>query len=325
MTHQEYKINGETVFSLVAEENEYIANHPDFRIRRPGLWPSSASVEYIEPKHNRKMVVGKCLRGAYYEALGTPLPKGKDVNLNMKGSLGKWDETGTIQKWKEMGLWVANNIKFFNRDLVLSGEMDAILRNPLTGGLMGTECKTYYGHYANMEICGAKGRRKDGSDSWPGRPKEDHFLQAILYYWEYRNRLDEYRLYYLERGDGHRLEFRVGFDELDDGTHQCWWQQIPGKYWSRYDEGKVYRPYTVEDIHDRYRKLIKLLKDKKLPPKDYEEVWDDSTVEFMKDIGEVSRTKYEKWVKNPKKNKLGAWQCSYCPYKDTCKQDSLTE
>ena len=31
-------------------------------------------------------------------------------------------------------------------------------------------------------------------------------------------KLDEYRMYYLERGDGHRVEFRVGTEKKDDGT-----------------------------------------------------------------------------------------------------------
>lgn len=321
MTHQTYDINGQPEFSLIAEEDNYEATRKRYTIRRPGLYPSEASVEYMDG--TRKVVLGKCMRAAWYRALETPKIDGVNVSLMMKAHLGKWDETGAVRKWKEMGIWVDNNIKFYNRDLALSGELDAILKNPMTGKLLGLEMKTFYGYPANRSICGVK-REKGTGRFIAGRPKDEHFLQAILYAWEYQGTLDEYRLYYMERGDGHRVEFRVGFQENPDGTHQCYWEQIPGKYWNAYKEGKVLQPYTVEDIHERYKALLEYLRKRELPPKDFSEEWDEDTVEFMFQRGDVSKTNYDKWVKNPKTNKLGDWHCSYCDYREQCRQDDIT-
>jgi len=311
MNHQEYTVNGQPEFSLIAEEDNHESVRPYFAIRRPGLYPSEASVEYMNG--TRKVVAGKCMRGAWYRALKTPKTEGTNVSLMMKAHLGKWDEIGAIRKWKEMGIWVDNNIKFFNKDIALSGELDAILKNPMTGKYMGLEMKTFYGYPANRLMSGVKKERGSGR-FLAGRPRDEHFLQTALYYWEYRNRLDEYRLYYLERGDGHRLEFHVGFVDNPDGTHQCYWEQIPGKYWNAFKEGKVLQPYTLEDIHDRYKVLLGLLRKKEIPPKDFEKEWNADTVEFMHDQGEISKTNYDKWVKNPASNKLGDWHCSYCDY-----------
>jgi len=197
------------------------------------------------------------------------------------------------------------------------------LKNLINNKLMGIEMKTFYGYPAGRYICGVK-REKGSGKFLAGRPKVEHFLQAILYYWEYQNRLDEYRLYYLERGDGHRIEFRIGFKENSDGTHQCYWEQVPGKYWNAFQEGQVFQPYTLEDIHDRYKTLLELLRARKLPEKDYKIEWGSDMVEYQYSQGNVSKTNYDKWVKNPKTNKLGDWQCSWCDYKDQCIQDSLT-
>lgn len=317
--HQSYEVDGEKVFSLVAEEDNYVATRKDFSIRRPGLHPSSASVCYMDG--NRKITLGKCLRAAYYNAAKVPREGGVNVSLNMKGSLGKWGEIGNVEKWKEMGIWVANNIKFYNKDLALSGEMDGILRNPMTGELIGVEMKTFYGYPAGRTLCGVS-REKGTGNRYNGRPKDEHFLQSILYYWEYQNELPEYRLYYMERGDGHRIEFRIGWDERPDGTHQVWWQQVPGKYWKAFSEEKVYQPYTIEDIHKRYRDLLTALREKKVPPKDYTDAWSEDEVEYRWEHAMISKTNYDKWKRNPVTNKIGDWHCSYCDYNQQCEEDS---
>ena len=321
MTHQKYKTNGKQEFSLIAEEDEAILNerHRSFDIRRQGLYPSEASVSYMDG--SRKVTLGKCLRAAFYRASGIDKTNPGGIRLYMTGRLGKQAEIMQVNLWKEMGVWVANNIKFFDKELALSGELDSILKNPLDDKLFGLEMKTYYGYPAGRVICGVKKERGSGK-FLAGRPKDEHFLQALLYAWQYRDRLDDYRVYYLERGDGNRVEFRVGFSKRNDGKHQCYWEQIPGKYWNAFQEGKVLQPYTIEDIHSRYKDLIKALRKKTMPEKDFSDSWDSDTIEYKYSQGELSKTNYDKWVKNPDTNKLGDWHCSYCSYKDQCTKDS---
>jgi hypothetical protein len=215
-----------------------------------------------------------------------------------------------------MGIWVDNNIKFFNKDLVVSGELDGIIREPETNRLIGIELKSFYNFAANKEICGGK------QPPQPGKPKMSHFLQASIYAWDYRNVLDEYRVFYFERGDGHRVEFKVGFVEDGPDRHLCYWEQIPGKYWSFFSPGKVVQPFSIEDVHIRYRQLAGYIKTKTLPPRDYPTYWADEDIEWLFQHKRVNKTDYEAWVKKPTKNKIKSWCCSYCNYHTQCEQDS---
>jgi CRISPR/Cas system-associated exonuclease Cas4 (RecB family) len=36
------------------------------------------------------------------------------------------------------------------------------------------------------------------------------------------------------------------------------------------------------------------------------------------DLGEVSKTAFEDYTKNPEKNPVGDWHCNYCSYKHHC-------
>lgn len=318
--HQKYTIGDNKVFSIVEEEDYRERNPVSFAKSRPGLYPSEASVKYIETTYGNKVILGHCLRAIWYRVMKIPQPDGVNTSLMMKAHLGKWAEIGIIDRWKGMGIWVANNVKFFNKQFGLSGELDAIIKDTLNDKHIGVELKSFYSYAAGRGICGVQ-REKGTGRCFPGKPKIDHFLQAVLYSHEYKDQLDEYRLYYIERGDGHRLEFRVG--TLDDGT--CYWEQIPGKYWNVYQEGKVIQPYTVFDIHNRYKEVIEYINKKSLPPKDFSSEYDADTIERMWANSEISKTDYEKWQKNPAKNPISSWQCSYCAWKKQCEQDSLTQ
>jgi len=303
--------------SLTSLEDKFVLRKNLYRRNRPGLYPSEASVEYVVD--GDKVVDGKCLRAAWYRNKQVPKTDPSGPKLMQTANLGKWDETGLITRWKEMGLWVDNNIKFYRQDLVLSGELDAILK--ILDKLIGYEVKTFYGYNAQRQIYGSK------KPLVYGIPKDNHLLQALIYSWEYRNELDEYRLYYLERGDGSRCEFAVGCDETTDpsGTHRCWYKQIPGDYWNSFSEDIVYLPYSIEDIHDRYRQLIKYIRENIMPPTDFEEVYSAEKIQKLWSQGKIAKTNYEKWTKKPSNNPIGDWQCSYCDWKSRCKADSIKE
>jgi hypothetical protein len=308
-------MNEKIDFSLVTAENEYLAEKDPFSIHRPSLWPSEASVKYNTDKG--EVVKGKCIRASYYRNMGFQT----DYPMHNAGSAEKWDlgktiEKQVIERWKKMGIYVANNIKFFHKEIVLSGELDCIIRNPLNNKLIGVEVKSYYGGYANLEICG---RRRPPI---PGYPKIENFLQAAIYKHKFMDQLDEYRLYYKERGDGHRVEFEVGL-VAEGETFRPYWRQIEGPYWSNFSQDKVMAPFLMEDIYDRYRELITYLKNKKLPPKDYKEVWTAEEIEENWMLGNLGKVKYEKWQKN--KTPIGDWQCSYCDWANQCKNDSIGE
>jgi hypothetical protein len=302
-------------FQLVAAEDKYMLSSSGLRRSRPGIHPTEASVEYT--LDGRKTVLGKCMRACWYRAMKIQKSESASAGLMQKANSGNWNEDGLIMRWKEMGIWIDNSIKFYNPNYYLSGEMDAVIRNPLNKKKIGVEVKSYYGYNANKIVTGSK------RPPVPGTPKTDQFLQALVYAWEYRDQLDEYRMFYIERGDGHRVEFRVGFEELPSGEHQAYWEQLPGDYWNYFEEGKVLQPYNVEDVYKRYKKLLIHIKNKDMPEREFSDNCDRDKVEWLYKNKLLGKTKYDKFVKNPAKNPICEWQCSYCFWKSQCKKDSI--
>jgi CRISPR/Cas system-associated exonuclease Cas4 (RecB family) len=309
-------------FSLVEYENEFLKNKPNLSKYRPGLYPSEASVEYVS--NGTKVVKGKCIREAWYRIKGFNKTRPFSSTLQMKAEVGKLVEESTVDRIKRMGLYVQNSIKFFNQKYVLSGELDLIYRNPVSGNLVGQEEKSYYGMYAEKEILGYKGTignsKTPAKPAINGRPKDQHILQSLLYAWDYREELPEYRIYYHNRGDGKRCEFQIGFQE-EGNLARCWYKQIRGPYWVSYSPEKVILPYTIQDIHARLQKLIDYVKSNELPPRDYEETLRDDQVEKLRTLGLIRKGEYDKWAKNPQKYPIKPWICSYCSYAEHCKKN----
>lgn len=302
-------------FSLVDAENKYYFNPVRFSSSKTAVHPSEASVEYYD--NGFKVVEGKCMREAYYSALRLPKTDNlTSVHLMDTASVGKWDEQGVVERWKQMGIWVDNNIKFYNKDLVLSGELDCIIRNPLTGGYILQEIKSYYGYYAEKLILGGKQPPRCG------QPKVQQYLQASIYNWEYLDRIEESRMYYIDRGNGKRCEFRIGCEE-QDGKHVCWHEQIFSDSWNYYQPGRTYMPFTVEDIYARIKKLIEYIRKNELPPRDFGTPWPADKIEYFYSKGDLGKTKYEAWKKNPDKNPVDSYHCNYCFYRTKCNQDEM--
>jgi hypothetical protein len=311
-------------YSIIEEENKFLVKDRKYEIRRQGLYPSESSVKFEIDGVSH--VVGKCFRAVYWRATGEPKSNPAGPKLNMTAAIGKAIEEVTIDRWKSIGIWDANNVKFFDANLVLSGEVDIVIKAiPELQKIIGIEHKTFYGQNADYQIYGKKGLlKKDGtySDSKPrilGMPKEDQFLQSVIYAHKYVNELklmDEFRLYYINRGSGDRAEFVVGADKQEDGTHRCYWQQVPGDYWNAYTEEKIYRPYTIEDIHARPKELIKYIRNKELPPRDFNYNPDDNWVDWALKNNIISTSAHKKHMS--RKQKYHPFECDYCFWKDKC-------
>jgi hypothetical protein len=298
-------------FSLVESENNFMANKRSFAKLRPGLYPSEASVKYLT-EDMKEITEGTCLRAAYYRVKGYKSERSFEPNLKMKAELGKKAELSVIERVKEMGIYVANAVKFFAPKFIVSGELDIVIKDPVTEELIIEEIKSFYGHYAGRQICGAK------KPPIPGAPKIEHYLQAITYHNEYRTEIPRARIYYIERGDGHRVEFEIGID--DNG--QCWYQQVPGPYWNYFSDKKIYYPFKYSDIEKRFQELVGYLKKEELPPKDYYNEIPNDQVEYLNSIGYIKKKSYDAWVK--KGTPIGDWHCSYCHYRGQCKKDEFS-
>lgn len=90
----------------------------------------------------------------------------------------------------------------------------------------------------------------------------------------------------------------------------------------------VYAPYengeytdwrvSFEGIMERYKELLQSLQKDTPPTAEYQHVYSDDQIELKFSEGEIAKTKYENWKRDPKANKIGDWQCAYCSHKDTC-------
>jgi CRISPR/Cas system-associated exonuclease Cas4 (RecB family) len=298
-------------FSLVSTENDYMSKKRSFAKLRPGLYPSEASVKYLT-EDMKEITEGTCLRASYYRVKGYKSERAFDPNLKMKAELGKKAELSVIERVKEMGIYIANAVKFFAPKFIVSGELDIIIKDPVSEELIIEEIKSFYGHYANRQICGAK------RPPIPGAPKIDHYLQAITYHNEYKNEIPRARIYYIERGDGHRVEFEIGIDN----NGKCWYQQVPGPYWNYFSDKRIYYSFRYQDIEKRFEDLVGYLKRDELPPKDYFNEIPNDQVEYLNSIGYLKKTAYDAWVK--KGTPIHDWHCSYCHYRGQCKKDEFS-
>lgn len=259
--------------------------------------PSASSVRYID-KHGIARVEGQCMRASYYRYTGEEaLPT--DAYSEWIFRLGKKVEDILVEEWKQMGIWVCNNQKFYDKKHNISGEIDVVLMEPENQRLFAVEVKSFYGYYATKEICGNKGQK--------GQPKTNHLLQVLIYLDVCKRYgiLDYAKLIYYARDSAKRNEFNI--DIVQDGEHKR----------PMINDVIDYR-FTIEEIYDRYHELQGYLDRGEMPEREFDMKWDADKVKKFFDLGEVSKTAYQDYQKNPDKNPVGDWQCRYCAYKNTC-------
>jgi len=285
-------------FNLQALIDLYLIE-PRVRRNRPvAYYPTEASVQCMDPITGEPSVSGKCMRAAYYRCSGDFERAETSPRQEMIFKLGKNVENVLVDVLKEMGLWKQNNLKFWNEEFNVSGEIDILLRDPETNGLFGAEVKSIYGYYAKKEIFGNKKQA--------GRPKIEHVLQSAIYLDNFSDIIKYWKLVYMERGDGSRCEFNITLaKDLQGKTRIC-------------VNGEPIKLFTLEDVYARYKLLDNHRKRDTIPPRDYDLVYPPQKVEAKNERGELSKSKYDNWKRNPVKNPIGDWQCSYCPFRLEC-------
>jgi len=244
-----------------------------------------------------KNVIGTCMRQAYYRFNGEPQADFSEYTQWIFFS-GKSLEQGLVDNWKEMGILLANNIKFYSSEWMVSGEFDAVVKHPdKPNEKLLVEIKTYYGYEATKLICG---NPKKGIS---GEPKDAHLLQVLIYMYLHQHIFSESRLVYLDRTCKDNAEFKIELHKEGDKTYPV-------------INGVVKRRFYVEQIFERFKILKDYIEKKTLPPREFEKEYSVQRVEREFAAKNISPTKYKKWT--DKKEIIGDWNCRYCNYSDKC-------
>lgn len=288
--------------------------------RHPTLWPSEARGTYVN-EHGETVPVGKCKRSIFYRYLISnykfydkyshwkPLVeqlererKPTDRYMQWIWAAGEQAEEYLIQKAKESGVFVAEQVNVYVPSHNISGKKDIEVYNPDTGKLTIVEAKSVYGFNANG-VLGTESQRRNGV---MGEPRESNLMQIALYHWWTASTDDAYedsRLVYIARDTGRFAEYLVRTVEEDDVIH------IEYKAWNPHPGTWVRVPYTINSILDSYKEQQTAIDSGHIPDREYSLRWSDEKIHqaYVRDeLGKTdkatyekhtARTQYNNWVK----------------------------
>jgi hypothetical protein len=282
-------------YRLTKHMDEHVIRPKFHGERKRHYYPSEASISLIEPDTLIRKVSGGCLRQSYFRVAETFVGQPATAYDEWNFMHGLALERQLITIFKEMGIWVADQVEFYNQEYNVSGKLDCILAEPPNAEFYICEIKTFYGYMATRDIVGNKKQK--------GKPKTSHLLQILVYLWHFREKIKYGRLLYFSRDANVHKEFKI-------------WLHQEGQAIYPVIDGEIIRNWTVNDIFDRYKLLDKYVEEKVLPPNDYQLEWDSARIELEHKRGNVGDTAYKAWKAG--KQKIGDWMCSYCRYKTHC-------
>ena len=296
-------------------ESHLVRSIPISSKRLPTFYPSAAS---CRDETDPSVIHGSCIRQQWYRCAGfKETNPSTPYNHYIFAAGNMWEDWLTAQ-FKEMGIWLANSVKWCIEDYYISGEIDILVKDD-DGTPVIIENKTYNAsnYNAKKSICGLAGARPE--------PKAQNAMQAALYLAFFskpeNGGVKKVILTYMDRScsdpDAMR-EFIITLDPEGDKTYIL----VEGSD----SRGTLHRyrlpGVTMEGIFDRYTELMNYLQTslETPPPGDFMHIYPADVVESKFESGEVSKTAYEKWKTNPDKNPIGHWMCrNYCGYRDICK------
>ena len=253
-------------------------------------YPSQSSC-MVKDEYDENVIIGKCMRDVYWQSRGIKKTNPMTARSIRITKVGKIIEGFEIDRYKELGIWRGNNIKFYNEKYSVSGEIDALVYDEERRGLLGIEIKTGYDYRFRKEVI--------GSSSRPGKPKLDHLLQTMLYIDYFKI---PFKIVYIDRGNAARKEYDITLNT--DGT-----PNINGK---KLDNG-----LSIPGCVERFKRLEEHLENSTIPRRDFQLKYSPERVEFLYDSNRLNKTQKKEYEKN-KKVDMGDWRCSYCDYKDYC-------
>jgi len=262
-------------------------------------------------------VEGKCLRALFYDFQKQVVTNPTESSGIRTMDIGNACEDMERDYYKSLGIFQSAHIRMFNKDYLISGEVDNLIweyedillpDGHLSGRvkiceprrLIGVEVKSFWGYYAEKEIL------------VNGIPKWNHVLQALIYLDHYKPNIPYWLLVYLSRGGG--VDTPNG--RMFGRQFKLQISKLTGEI---FIDGMIVKEFKIEDVYGRFKKAQFLIENNKLPDRDYVYNYPKDLVELKYKKGEIGKSAYGDWQNGNKY--ISDWQCSYCGYLYQCWKD----
>lgn len=282
---------------LLAKVDEHITSPLSLDSRAKHFYPTGASCLGTDGE-----LRGSCLRQVALDYMDVARSNPYSADTMYTFGMGKHIELMFVEWFKEMGIFAGHNIKFYNPDFNVSGELDLVLREaPGSDELFGVELKSFYGPYALMEV--VTGRK----DHQP-RPKDEHIMQVMMYLDNFPS-LSYFMLIYVGRDKFDRIEYAIRLKEIDGDFYP----EVTRPDGSSFTDMN----FSIAKIYNRYKDLKNYLKTKQLPPRDYRPTMTQEEMQADLDAGKITKNKMKSFERG--EILTADWRCRYCSFKESCR------
>lgn len=296
-----------------AKTLEEVIAYPNLREPKPPtLWPSSATSTRVAD-NGEEVVGGACRRAtaiSYIKRLRSfmpdklsdfhhiilkdidAIPVERSMELRRMGELGNVFEDWLINDTKRSGLYYDDQCPVYYHEARFSGKVDICLFRPETNKYVLAEVKSISPYWVDQCI----------GTSWminnhkEAKPRIKHLLQIAFYHWhKTTSSPDSYehsKLIYVGRAHGEMGEYNVDVRPGDDGKEYIWYQQVAPHTFQWRNSG-----YTMGSMMDSAKMILSTVKGGGLPPRDYDWILTEETIDKMYKNGELpagQATKHEK-------------------------------
>jgi radical SAM protein with 4Fe4S-binding SPASM domain len=287
---------------LLGQIDKHLTNNPANKLasRAKHFYPTSASCLTKSGK-----VQGTCLRQVVFGYWGVPKTNFPKAEMYYTWGVGKHIEMMWMEWLKEMGLYVASNVKFYIQDFNVSGEIDAIVREtPGSDVLIGAEMKTSYagksGFFTRKVITGTK--------DCPPKPKIENLLQVCLYLDTFKE-LPYWVLIYAARDNWDRTEYTIRLVDVDGD--RC--PEIMNSWGHSYIDYDV----SMARIYNRYIDAKNYIRKGFLPPCDFKPLMTRDEILESIDNGDAYKSSLKNFDEGL--SLTSDFHCNYCDYRDICR------
>lgn len=339
----------ESRWSFIEHATDFLQRPRMGDARHPTLWPSEATGIAVDENGTEK-VVGKCRRAtffrymqqnyefdpaySFYRPLVEEIKQKKipvDRYMLWIWRAGELYEDYLINLAKESGVYIADQVGMYVKDVNLSGKIDLVTINPHTHLYSNVEIKSVYGFGGN-QVLGKPGERSKGK---LGTPRESNLMQIALYDWWAASADAKYehsRLVYGGRDTGRYAEYAITTERNEETSQtEIFYQGLAPNVTE-----KTKSDITIDSILAQYRFVQDSVDGGTMPDRDYDLKYSEEKIDELYEAGSLNKVETQRYEKRQKYLAgestrsikpivKGDWQCNFCSLKDVCYKSSNTK